>query len=101
MSASHDRGAIPFKRRHPEPSLYLFGSLNGVYALTRHWDDGDELRCRLCEECTAFRGVCTVMTEEEITDENAALYSTMGLDFTEDEAGGRTLAPFGLAGGGA
>ena len=82
-------------RLQPLPILTKMGSLNGVTAIQRYWDDGDEARCRLCSECTAFRGSCTVLTEEAVTEGGAPLYSSLGLDFGDGDLTGRSLPPFG------
>lgn len=71
-----DRGTI---RLRPIPVLFQIGRLNDVTAITRHWANGDETRCQLCPECTADGHVCTVLTEEDVGEENAPGYSTLGL----------------------
>jgi hypothetical protein len=64
----------------PIPIRTLVGRLNGVTAITRIWDDGDHLKCRLCPACDAStEGVCTVQTTETVPDSDAELYSLRGL----------------------
>lgn len=75
------------------PILFQVGSLNGVTAITRHWENGEEADCRRCPECTAQRGVCTVLTEEQVSEEDAPTYSALDLTFVEDPV--RTAAAFG------
>jgi hypothetical protein len=62
----------------PLPILYQIGRLNGVTAITRHWADGDEKRCRLCDECTAERGVCTILVERYVSDKDAPVFNCRG-----------------------
>lgn len=68
-------------RIQPIPTRVSLGRFNGVTAITRRWADGDHKRCTLCEVCTAMGdGTCTVLTEEDVTEGGAPLYSCRGLD---------------------
>jgi hypothetical protein len=64
----------------PVPIRTLVGRLNGVTAITRIWDDGDHLKCRLCLACDASNeGVCTIQTTAVVPDSEAELYLSRGL----------------------
>jgi hypothetical protein len=89
----HDRGQSI--RITPRPVKFKICQLNGVTAIMRFWDNGDDQRCRLCSVCSAERGVCTVLTEESVTDEQAPLYSSLDLDFG-DGLPSLIRAPLGL-----
>ena len=48
-------------------------------AITRIWGNGDHERCRLCSSCGASReGVCLVLTEHPVSDDEMPLYASAG-----------------------
>lgn len=77
MNAAADSPGIV--RLQPLPTLTILGRHLGVTAITRQWVDGDELRCRLCPSCAADGGICQVQTTENVTEDNAPLYSLVGV----------------------
>ena len=47
-------------------------------AIARTWADGDERRCRLCPNCQD-RPVCLLMISGYVSEEDAPLFSVVGL----------------------
>ncbi len=76
--------AVAGKVGQPRPSLTMMCQLGGITCITRYWDDGDEKRCRLCQECTAERGSCVLITDDKVTEEQAPLYDSRHLDCSGD-----------------
>lgn len=63
-------------------------------ALVRTWREGDTARCRLCprDRCKAYAGVCLVQVKIDVPDEQARMFSTVGLQWPNDRllgAGGK------------
>jgi hypothetical protein len=70
----------------PEPAnwivTFLPGPCGGSTAVTRFWERGDTLRCRLCPVCTALhsRDSCQVHVRGELDEASIPLLSLHGRD---------------------
>lgn len=66
----------------PEPVVTMLGTLDSVTAITRTWAPGDARRCRLCPDCAVSSDgkVCTVLTNEPVSETDAPTYSITMLD---------------------
>lgn len=77
----------------PEPIQALVGHLptpgGVVTAVTRIWQPGDTLRCRLCDHCTAFHdlNVCQVQVGFQVPVESGPDLSIRGLPWRGPERG--------------
>ena len=75
-----DRESIPLQ---PHPTRTRVSHRNSmgqiITAIARTWEDGDEARCRLCDECDASEGMCLVQVVGRVVPEDAALFSTIGM----------------------
>lgn len=75
-------------RLQPIPIRTTINELNGVTAITRVWADGDARRCRLCDACCVINtgidrvGICTIQTDQSVSDGEAPLFSSRGFDDT-------------------
>lgn len=72
---------IPFQ---PEPRQTLVAYLDGQTAVSRLWDDGDTLRCRLCLACKASDNNCLVIVPFLLPRASAPSLSTRSLRRTDD-----------------
>ncbi len=74
----------------PAPTITQTGNLTiggrTVTSITRRWERGQAELCRLCPDgdCTAFRGICTVLVPLDVPSAEAPLFSTRGLDLRVD-----------------
>jgi hypothetical protein len=73
--AGSDAAAVPFI---PKPIQVFVGTHGGITAITRVWKPGDTRLCRLCPRgcCCADHalGVCQIMTDNVVSNEEAPLY---------------------------
>jgi hypothetical protein len=78
----------------PEPAAVLIARdhhSNGcTTALVRLWHNGDAANCHLCPlgRCRAYAGVCLVQVRLDVPDEDARMFSTVGLHWTDGPTGG-------------
>lgn len=71
----------------PRPSVtkvcYLEIGRVIVTSITRHFEEDDARRCRLCPagQCSYFAGSCTVMVDQLVPPEDAKMYNLNDTNF--------------------